>query len=82
MECISMSKVYIARRDQRKKKSLEIFDLASKYKIPIFITEPKNEKGVQIADFVSWAIFRKIEFGDDLYFSKLRNVEFLAKIKP
>jgi hypothetical protein len=33
------------------------------------IKKPHEEKGLQAVDFVSWAIFRKYEYGDDSYYN-------------
>ena len=36
--------------------------------IEVAIETPSNEKCLQLADFVSWAIFRKRERGDESYY--------------
>lgn len=48
--------------------------LSSKYKIKIKIDvkTPSQEKTLQAVDFVSWAIFRKLEHGDDTYYKLIR----------
>lgn len=38
----------------------------------IEIKTPAEEKSLQAVDFVSWAIFRKLEFGDDAYYNLIR----------
>ena len=37
--------------------------------IKIEIKTPYEEKGLQAVDFISWAIFRKYEYGDDSYYN-------------
>jgi len=44
-----------------------------KAKIEIYIKTPSDEKSLQAVDFVSWAIFRKYEYGDDSYYNLIRN---------
>lgn len=39
-----------------------------KIEIKINIKTPSEEKTLQVVDFVSWAIFRKYEYGDDSYY--------------
>ena len=34
----------------------------------IVVTTPAHQKSLQLADFVSWAIFRKVTQGDSMYF--------------
>lgn len=41
--------------------------------ISIEIKPPQEEKNLQIADFVSWAVFRKYEFEDDFYYNIIRD---------
>ena len=36
------------------------------------IKTPSEEKSLQAVDFVSWAIFRKYEFGDDSYYNVVK----------
>jgi hypothetical protein len=38
-----------------------------KIHLEVVVKTPAEEKGLQAADFVSWAIFRKREHGDDSY---------------
>jgi len=38
-------------------------------KFNIKIATPTNEKSLQVADFVSWAIYRRHEFNDDTFYS-------------
>lgn len=40
--------------------------------IKIEIATPSQEKALQSVDFVSWAIFRKYEFGDDSYYNLIK----------
>lgn len=42
-------------------------------KIKVSIKTPYEEKSLQAADFVSWAIFRKYEAGDDSYFDIIKS---------
>jgi len=41
--------------------------------IKISIKIPSEEKILQAVDFVSWAIFRKYEYGDDSYYNIIKN---------
>lgn len=41
--------------------------------IEILIRTPGEEKGLQAADFVSWAIFKKYETGDQEYYKIIKN---------
>lgn len=40
--------------------------------IEINIKTPYEEKGLQAADFLSWAVFRKYEYSDDSYYKLFR----------
>jgi len=42
--------------------------------ISVKIATPSEEKGLQAADCVSWALFRELETGDDQYAKIIRNV--------
>jgi len=44
-----------------------------KTRIKINIKTPSDEKSLQVVDFVSWAIFRKYEYGDDSYYNLIKN---------
>lgn len=44
-----------------------------KIEISIRIKTPSEEKALQAVDFVSWAIFRKYEYGDDSYYNIIKN---------
>ena len=41
--------------------------------IDIKIKSPVQEKSLQAVDFVSWAIFRKYEYGDDSYYNLIKS---------
>lgn len=41
-------------------------------RISVEIKSPREEPGLQAADFASWAIFRKYEYGDDSYYNLLK----------
>ena len=41
--------------------------------IQIDIKTPAEEKGLQIVDFASWAIYRRREFGDDRYWQIIKH---------
>jgi hypothetical protein len=45
-----------------------------KLDIGIKIKTPFEEKGLQAADVLSWAIFRKYEYGDDSYYNVIRKI--------
>lgn len=40
--------------------------------LKVEIKTPAAEKSLQIVDFVSWAIFRKYEYGDDSYYNLIK----------
>jgi len=42
--------------------------------LEIEIKTPAEEKALQAADFASWAIFRKYEYGDDTYYKIIKNL--------
>jgi predicted kinase len=44
-----------------------------KIKVEIEIKTPSEEKSLQVVDFVSWAIFRKHEYGDDSYYKLIKS---------
>lgn len=44
-----------------------------KLDIDIEIVSPSNEKGLQVVDMISWAIFRKYEHGDDSYYNIIKS---------
>jgi len=39
----------------------------------VVIKTPYEEKSLQAVDFVSWAIFRKYEYGDDSYYDLIKD---------
>ena len=45
-----------------------------KLDIDIKIKTPFEEKGLQAVDFISWAIFRKYEYGDESYYNIIREI--------
>ncbi len=42
--------------------------------LEIQIKTPAEEKSLQAADFTSWAIFRKYEYGDETYYKIIKNL--------
>jgi hypothetical protein len=42
-------------------------------KIAIEVKRPKEDKVLQIVDFVCWSIFRKLEHGDDSYYNVIKS---------
>lgn len=44
-----------------------------KVAVTISIKTPAEEKALQAVDFASWAIFRKYEYKDDVYYNFIRN---------
>jgi len=44
-----------------------------KIDVAIQIKTPSQEKALQAVDFISWAIFRKYEYGDDSYYNVIKN---------
>lgn len=42
-------------------------------KFKVEIRTPAEEKSLQVADFVSWAIFRKYEYKDDSYYNLIKD---------
>lgn len=49
--------------------------IVNRYKvnIKVIIKSSHEEKSLQVADFVSWAIFRKYEYKDDSYYNLIKN---------
>ncbi len=45
----------------------------NKIDIEIQIKTPFQEKSLQATDFISWAIFRKYEYGDDSYYNMIKD---------
>lgn len=45
-----------------------------KLDIDIKIKTPFEEKGLQAVDLISWAIFRKYEYGDESYYNIIREI--------
>lgn len=45
-----------------------------KLDIEIKIKTPFEEKGLQAVDFLSWAIFRRYEYGDDSYYNIIKKI--------
>jgi hypothetical protein len=43
-----------------------------KLDLHIEIKTPAEEKSLQAVDFASWAVFRKLEYGDDTYYNIIR----------
>lgn len=41
-------------------------------KFTVYIKTPADEKSLQVVDFVSWAIFRKYEYGDEGYYNLIK----------
>jgi hypothetical protein len=41
--------------------------------LKVEIKTPAEETSLQVVDFVSWAIFRKYEYGDESYYNMIRN---------
>lgn len=41
--------------------------------ISVNIKMPAEEKSLQIADFVSWSVFQKYEYGDNSYYQLIKN---------
>ncbi len=44
-----------------------------KLDLEVIIKTPSEEKSLQAVDFISWAIFRKYEYGDDGYYNIIKN---------
>ncbi|OGH67864.1 MAG: hypothetical protein A3C15_00710 [Candidatus Magasanikbacteria bacterium RIFCSPHIGHO2_02_FULL_50_9b] len=38
------------------------------------VRNPSDEKGLQAADFVSWAVFQKLEYGNSDYYSEIEHL--------
>lgn len=43
-----------------------------KIKMEVLIKSPHEEKSLQAVDFMSWAVFRKYEYGDDSYYNTIK----------
>ena len=48
--------------------------LVENLNITVEIKTPSEEKCLQLVDFVSWAIFRQHEFGDNRYYDLIKNI--------
>jgi hypothetical protein len=46
---------------------------AHKTAIRVEIATPQKEKSLQVVDFVSWALFRKYEKGDEGYYNIIKS---------
>lgn len=79
---LGVEKVYLATRDGRKKIVDIIDNLGIKFGIEIVQASPTKEKGLQIADFISWSVFRYLECDDDLYLSKFKEKIISGITKP
>lgn len=42
-------------------------------KLQVQIKTPAEEKALQVVDFLSWAIFRKYEYGDESYYNLIKS---------
>ncbi|MBF0122890.1 MAG: DUF3800 domain-containing protein [Candidatus Omnitrophica bacterium] len=45
-------------------------------RLEVVVKTPAEEKALQVVDFVSWAIFRKYEFGDEAYYNMIKEKIF------
>lgn len=45
----------------------------NKINLEVQILPPTRHKGLQVVDFVSWAIFRKYEYGDEYYYNMFKD---------
>lgn len=45
-----------------------------KINLVIEVKSPAEEKGLQVVDFISWALFRRYEHGDESYFNLIRGL--------
>jgi GTPase len=64
----NIDQVFLAIKDNRKSINNKIIQKAQENNLKISITNTISEKGLQIADFVSWSIFQKYEKEDsDIY---------------
>ena len=43
-------------------------------KIEVGIAKHQEDRALQVTDFVSWAVFRKIEHGDDSYYNLIKSL--------
>jgi len=48
--------------------------------LTIYIKPPHTEKALQAVDFVSWALYRKIEYNDDAYYNSIKSIIITQKI--
>ncbi len=74
-----VEKIILAQRDRRKTTFAKINKISLDLSMDIDQTIPINSKGLQIADFVSWSVFRSLEYKDFSYLEKLKNIEYLKK---
>lgn len=78
--------IYISRRETSKSLNQRLINIVKginmKSRMNIYLKTPQQEKGLQAADFISWAIFRKFEHKDDTYFDIIKGKVFNSMIPP
>lgn len=68
----NIEKIFVANRESRKRVREEIRVVGRKTcNAEIILTSTLDEKGLQIADFISWSIYQKYENMNDTYYKLL-----------
>jgi hypothetical protein len=47
---------------------------SSSAEIEVLVKTPSEEKGLQVADFISWSAFRKYEHQDEIYYDTIKSL--------
>ena len=72
-----VKEVHLASRNTKDFSKKKILETALDLDIKIIISSPPNDKGLQIADFISWSIFRSLEHKDGKYIKEIKNVTYI-----
>jgi hypothetical protein len=64
--------IVLAKIDTRKSYNNKIKEMFSKKGLNLILSDPAQEKSLQIADFYSWAIFTHLEYSQSVYFELLK----------
>ena len=64
--------IYLASKDNRKHVRDSIREICISLKMQITVTRPQNEKGLQVADFISWSLYQKYENNNNEFYEILK----------
>ncbi len=81
MKSMKVKSIFISNRFSNKSALQKINKIFYNSGLEIEQTSPTKVKGLQIADFVSWSIYKYLEHKDDTFFLKLKNIREV-KTKP